>query len=200
MWIFLPLKYDVISQLRHSYSKGPFCVTWLKYLITCGKSGRCSLSYLQQSCMRILKRLGASDRAFLISGRSVPFPTMYRICKEVKQRYYICIVRIWNYWCTVRTRNYWCIVRIWNYWCIIRNMVTAFRGMHVSPAKHSFAWLPRKCDGRTDRRWTKFFLCAAMLCRQQNKKGSITIRRIAIPSMLVNFSTFAFLLNFSIMK
>ena len=31
------------------------------------------------------------------------------------------------------------------------NIVAAFRGMHVSPAKHSYAWLPRKCDYRTDR-------------------------------------------------
>ena len=31
-------------------------------------------------------------------------------------------------------------------------------------------------------------------------KGSITIRRTAIPSMLVIFSTFAFLLNYSFMK
>ena len=27
----------------------------------------------------------------------------------------------------------------------------AFWGMHVSPAKHSYAWLPRKCDYQTDR-------------------------------------------------
>ena len=26
------------------------------------------------------------------------------------------------------------------------NIVAAFRGMHVSPAKHSYVWLPRKCD------------------------------------------------------
>ena len=26
---FLPRKYDAISQLRHSYAKGPFCVTRL---------------------------------------------------------------------------------------------------------------------------------------------------------------------------
>ena len=32
------------------------------------------------------------------------------------------------------------------------NIVAAFRGMHVSPAKHSYAWLPRKCDYRTDTR------------------------------------------------
>ena len=31
------------------------------------------------------------------------------------------------------------------------NIVAAFRGMHVSPVKHSYAWLPRKCDYRTDR-------------------------------------------------
>ena len=29
--------------------------------------------------------------------------------------------------------------------------MAAFRGMHVSPAKHSYAWLSRKCDYRTDR-------------------------------------------------
>ena len=36
----------------------------------------------------------------------------------------------------------------------------AFRGMHVLPAKHCNAWLPRKCDYRTDahtdRRQTKW--------------------------------------------
>ena len=31
-------------------------------------------------------------------------------------------------------------------------------------------------------------------------KGSITIRRMAFPNMLVNFSSFAFLLNFTFMK
>ena len=31
-------------------------------------------------------------------------------------------------------------------------IVAAFQGMHVSPEKHSYAWLPRKCDYRTDRR------------------------------------------------
>ena len=33
----------------------------------------------------------------------------------------------------------------------IINIVSAFRGMHVSPAKHSYAWLPRKSDYPTDR-------------------------------------------------
>ena len=53
------------------------------------------------------------------------------------------------------------------------NRVAACRGMHVSPAKHSYAWLPRKCDyrtdTRTDRRQTKWSLCAAMLCRRHKK-------------------------------
>ena len=30
------------------------------------------------------------------------------------------------------------------------SIVAAFRGMHVSPAKHSYAGLPRKCDYWTD--------------------------------------------------
>ena len=52
--------------------------------------------------------------------------------------------------------------------------MAAFRGMHMSPAKHSYVWLPRKCDYRTDRHMhrrtdrcrTKWSLCAAMLCRR----------------------------------
>ena len=43
------------------------------------------------------------------------------------------------------------------------NIEGGFRGMHVFPAKHSYVWLPRKCDFRTDRRRTKWSLCAAML-------------------------------------
>ena len=48
------------------------------------------------------------------------------------------------------------------------NIVAAFRGMHVSPATHSYmyAWLPRKWNYRTDRRRTKWSLCAAMLFRR----------------------------------
>ena len=53
------------------------------------------------------------------------------------------------------------VVCFYNY-----KIVAAFRGMHVSPAKHSF----RKCDRRTDRRtdgqWTKLSLCVAMLRRR----------------------------------
>ena len=33
---------------------------------------------------------------------------------------------------------------------LFSNIVAAFRGMHVSPAKHSYGWLPRKCDYWTD--------------------------------------------------
>ena len=47
--------------------------------------------------------------------------------------------------------------------------VATFQGMHVSPAKHSFAWLHRKCDYQTDRRRTKLSLCAAMLRRRYKK-------------------------------
>ena len=32
----------------------------------------------------------------------------------------------------------------------MNNIVAAFQGMHVSPAKHSYVWLPRKSDYRTD--------------------------------------------------
>ena len=42
--------------------------------------------------------------------------------------------------------------------------------MHVWPATHSYVWLPRKCNNRThrrtDRRRTKWSLCATMLRRR----------------------------------
>ena len=34
---------------------------------------------------------------------------------------------------------------------LFHNIVAAFWRMHVSPAKYSYAWLPRKCDYRTDK-------------------------------------------------
>ena len=59
------------------------------------------------------------------------------------------------------------------------NIVAAFWGMHVSPVKHSSAWLPRKCDyrtdTRTDRRRTKWSLCAAMLRRRHKNTKSNTV-------------------------
>ena len=59
----------------------------------------------------------------------------------------------------------------------MNNIVAAFRGMHVSPAKHSYEWLSIKCDyqtnthtdGQTDRHRTKWSLCVAMLRRQHKK-------------------------------
>ena len=65
---------------------------------------------------------------------------------------------------------------------LLINIVAAFRGMHVSPAKHSYAWLPRKCDyrtdtqtnGRTDRRRTKWSLCEAMLRRRHKMYATMT--------------------------
>ena len=48
-------------------------------------------------------------------------------------------------------------------------MVAAFRGMDVSPAKHSYVWLPRKCNYQTDRCQTKWSLYTAMLCRWHKK-------------------------------
>ena len=54
-----------------------------------------------------------------------------------------------------------------------RKIVAAFRGMHVSPAKHSFGKCDRKVwqtdrqtDRHTDGRRTKWSLCVAMLRRR----------------------------------
>ena len=69
-------------------------------------------------------------------------------------------------------------------WVLRKNIVAAFRGMQLSPAKHSYAWLPRKCayrtdtqtgrqtDGQTAGRRTKSSLCAAMLRRRHKNSVS----------------------------
>ena len=61
--------------------------------------------------------------------------------------------------------------------CNDLNIGAAFLGMHVSPSNHSYAWLPRKCDYRTDtqrdRRRTKWSLCVAMFHRRHKKSSPI---------------------------
>ena len=58
--------------------------------------------------------------------------------------------------------------------------VAAFRGMHVSPTKHRYVWLPRKwqahrqTDRHRDRRQTKWSLCAPMLRRRH--KNCVTFK------------------------
>ena len=61
---------------------------------------------------------------------------------------------------------------------ILINIVAAFWGMYVSPVKHSYAWLPRKCDYRTDTQTDgqtpdKVILCAAMLCRRHKNCSTL---------------------------
>ena len=66
--------------------------------------------------------------------------------------------------------------------------------MASQPGAADFYWAPDFTDLHGFANVHHGFLCIAI------GKESITIRRTAIPSMLVNFSTFAFLLNFSFMK
>ena len=66
-------------------------------------------------------------------------------------------------------------------WPLKVNTVVAFRGMHVSPAKHSYAWLPIKCDYRTDTQTDtqtpdKLSLCSTML-RMRHRKDAIVMRK-----------------------
>ena len=81
-------------------------------------------------------------------------------------------------YCSIDLTNY-------NLQFFLINIVAAYRGMHVSPAKHSYVWLPRKrdyrtdrhthgqTDGQTDRRRTKWSLCAAMLRRRHKNHKQI---------------------------
>ena len=92
----------------------------------------------------------------------------------------------------------------------VKKIVAAFRGIHVSPAKHSFARLPRKCDYWTDRHtdgWTdrqrdrrrkKLSLCAAMLRRRHNKMirqvFKIAMLFLCFPQMVFILYSFCYLL------
>ena len=84
--IFLPRKYDVISQLRQSYAKGPFCVARLNYTfqksliilychmqtVDCFVNGVLSLTRLQSFC----------NRWFLWSFCSLTFHFFYFLCNS----------------------------------------------------------------------------------------------------------------------
>ena len=81
--------------------------------------------------------------------------------------------------------------RNWNY----NNIVEVFRGMHVLPAKHSYAWLPRKCDYRTDRRRTKWTLCAAILRRWHKKKLQRLTCKLQMLSIKVSWHNINYEIN-----
>ena len=53
-------------------------------------------------------------------------------------------------------------------------IVAEFWRMHVLPAKHTYVWLPKKCDyqtdNHTDRHQTKWSLCATMLRRRHKNQ------------------------------
>ena len=58
---------------------------------------------------------------------------------------------------------------------IFRNIVAAFQGMHVLPAKHSYAWLPKKCayqtDTKTDRQTPEKVIPMCLYASQATQKG-----------------------------
>ena len=65
------------------------------------------------------------------------------------------------------------------------NIVAAFRGMHVSPAKHSYCmgdYQESVTTGQThtDRRRTKWSLCAAAMLRRRHKNETEVLRWHAI--------------------
>ena len=101
--------------------------------------------------------------------------------------------------CNVQASCYDNIVAVGHaFW---QNIVAAFRGMHVSPAKHSFAWLPRKfdywtdrrTDGHTDRqtdrrtdiRRTKWSPCATMLRRRHKKRKVLGSKTFIIGQIFI---------------
>ena len=58
-------------------------------------------------------------------------------------------------------------------------MVAAFRGVHVSPAKHSYALLPRKCDYRTDSRMDRQMCCYASQATQKGNSVGGLVKLLA---------------------
>ena len=79
--------------------------------------------------------------------------------------------------------------RVFNVWHMLKNIVAAFRGMHVSPTKHSYARLPRKCDYRTDTRTDRqtpdkvIPMCCYALQATQNEQFVGKQRKVELKSV-----------------
>ena len=65
------------------------------------------------------------------------------------------------------------------------NIVAAFRGMHVSPANHRYAWLPRKCDyqesvttGQTDRQTPEKVIPMCRYASQATQKARCHVKNV----------------------
>ena len=72
--------------------------------------------------------------------------------------------------------------------------MAAFRGMHVSPAEHSSAWLRRKCDYQTDRRWTVI----PMYCFAGDTKGDAPCLCLAANQAMAGYKRFYDITSFII--
>ena len=123
-----------------------------------------------------------------LSGRSCKVANNHYWKLEWKFEKYVACKRIWpNMWPWP-----WTSQDILKVWLLkdkqtLNKIVAVSRGMHVSPVKHSYAWLPRKCnyrtdrqkdrliDGRTDRCRTKWSIFAAMLRRQHKNDSYVLI-------------------------
>ena len=84
---------------------------------------------------------------------------------------------------------------IWTIQC--HKIVAAFRGMHVSPAKHSYAWLPRKrdywTDTRTDRQTPDKVIpmcCYASQATQKHEASIFALQKIPVLSKACKIATF----------
>ena len=96
-------------------------------------------------------------------------------------------VRFCYYLTSIQKLSFWFMAGT----CFKVMLVALFQGMHVSPVKHSYAWLPRKCDYWTDR-WTdtqtdtrQSHSYVPLFCRQNNKPN----RTMCGPLPLYMYST-----------
>ena len=71
--------------------------------------------------------------------------------------------------------------------------------VYYSVKQNIFLFKNEKKNSRKEKKTCNFQIIKPFI-HTLKVQGSITIRRTAIPSMLVNFSTFTFLLNVSFMK
>ena len=81
----------------------------------------------------------------------------------------------------------------------IHNIVAALRGMHVSPVKHSYVWLPRKCYYRTDT-WTDGQTDARQSASQATQKSNFVRLTTNIENCNMMISTMNLLVWYSSLR
>ena len=132
IWALLPnLTFYLITRGFHrTFATGAACQ---KRMLTPPDTLSCPTFWLASALMlRPISPELVLSQDFWVSNIPRNFCFCFTLSRINSRNYHLRTFLCWN----------------WRSWIYI-NIVAVLRGMHVSPAKHSYAWLPRKCDYRT---------------------------------------------------